>query len=490
MARPAKFHVDPRLAMLLGAAYRSSEQAIQELVDNAWDADAEHVWISLPDAVTSDPVVVRDDGCGMKEQEVRSEYLNIARDRRASKGDRTPAKHRVVKGRKGIGKFAGLMMAGIMRLETSARGQRTSLTIRKEDLQAGAELEALPLPIEIANNEPNEHGTEVRLSALDQHWNYPTAERLKELLVLEYGREEGFQIVVNGKVVGIEDVRGTPATADTAWPTAGPAVLRLRITDDQQPAKQAGIVPRIGGKIIGRPSYFGLDLASDIPAKVLRRVYGEIEADGLSDDIAGNGFEIIENSKAYGEVEAFVQATVREHLLATCNREMNLAKARLQQDINRSLEKMPEYRREFARRAIERIMQRFYDQPEERIRPIVSVVLDALEHDEYWQVLERIDKARSEDVGALAEALRDFGLVELGMVARQAHRRLLVLDELDALIRNASTQERTVHTALETNLWIEVNPKLWAEPPELRTCRRQHLVAGHCGRDQHAHPGR
>ncbi|MBL8296556.1 MAG: hypothetical protein JNN08_32225 [Bryobacterales bacterium] len=131
-----------------------------------------------------------------------------------------------------------------------------------------------------------------------------------------------------------------------------------------------------------------------------------------------------------------------------------MAKARLQHEINRSLEKMPEYRREFARRAIKRIMQRFYDQPEERIRPIVSVVLDALEHDEYWQVLERIDKARLEDVGALAEALRDFGLVELGMVARQAHRRLLVLDQLDALIRDPSTQERTVHTAMETNLWI------------------------------------
>jgi DNA mismatch repair ATPase MutL len=44
--------------MLLGATYRSSEQAIQELVDNAWDADAEHVWITLPDAVTADPVIV------------------------------------------------------------------------------------------------------------------------------------------------------------------------------------------------------------------------------------------------------------------------------------------------------------------------------------------------------------------------------------------------------------------------------------------------
>ena len=42
MARPAEFQVDPRLAALLGAVYRSSGQAIQELVDNAWDADAEN----------------------------------------------------------------------------------------------------------------------------------------------------------------------------------------------------------------------------------------------------------------------------------------------------------------------------------------------------------------------------------------------------------------------------------------------------------------
>ena len=440
--------------MLLGAVYRSSEQAIQELVDNAWDADAEHVWITLPEPVTRDPVIVRDDGSGMKEHEVRNEYLKIARDRRASKGDRTPGKHRLVKGRKGVGKFAGLMMAGIMRLETSARGQRTCLTISKEDLHATAELEALPLPIEVGNSEPAEHGTEVSLSALEQTWNYPSAERLKEILVLEYGREEGFHLIVNGSVVGIEDVRGTPATADAALPVVGPVTLRLRITEDQQPAKQAGIVLRIGGKIIGRPSYFKLDQANDVPLKVLRRVYGEVEADGLGEDITGNGFEIIENSKGYAELEAFVQKTVREQLIETCTRQMNLAKARLQQEINRSLEKVPEYRREFARRAIERIMQRFYDESEERIRPIISVVLDALERDEYWQVLDRIDHARHEDVSVLAEALHDFGVLELSMIAQQARRRLAVLNQLDELVRDPATLEQTVHTALSTNLWI------------------------------------
>ncbi len=39
------FAIDPRLAALLGDSYRSTEQAIQELVNNAGDADGEEVII-------------------------------------------------------------------------------------------------------------------------------------------------------------------------------------------------------------------------------------------------------------------------------------------------------------------------------------------------------------------------------------------------------------------------------------------------------------
>jgi hypothetical protein len=46
----ANFEVDPRLATLLSETYRSTEQAIKELIDNAWDADAENVRVQLPDA--------------------------------------------------------------------------------------------------------------------------------------------------------------------------------------------------------------------------------------------------------------------------------------------------------------------------------------------------------------------------------------------------------------------------------------------------------
>lgn len=103
------FQVDSRIATLLSQEYASTEKALKELVDNAWDADAEHVTVLLPQPMTDEPIVIADTGCGMTEEELRHHYLFIASDRRERRGERTVGKNRLIKGRKGIGKFAGLM---------------------------------------------------------------------------------------------------------------------------------------------------------------------------------------------------------------------------------------------------------------------------------------------------------------------------------------------------------------------------------------------
>jgi hypothetical protein len=435
MSKHASFQVDPRLATLLGETYRSSEQAIKELVDNAWDADSTHVWITLPAAMTPDPVVVRDDGCGMTEREVRHEYLRIARDRRASKGERTPEHNRKVKGRKGIGKFAGLMVADRMEVATRTRGVETRLVIPKEDLlRSCVDLERLPLAVATAPCNPAERGTTVSLYALHQRLLFPEPERLKQLLVIEYGREEGFTVLVNGVALGLEDVPGKTGSAEADLPELGPVRVKLRIADEPKGTKYAGVAIRVGGKIVGKPAFFGLEECDDIPPKLLRRVYGEVEADGLLDDVTADWAGVIENSKGYAAVEELVRNTIRRNLDDTFRSEMALARGRVQQEINRRLAALPEYRRDFARKAMERVMGRFYGQPDERIHPIVSVVLDALERDEYWQVLDRINSARQEDVAILAEALHEFGILEIAMVGQQARRRVAFLDKLDGLI--------------------------------------------------------
>jgi len=455
MAKSARFQVDPRLATLLGESYRSSEHALKELVDNAWDADARQVDIQLPAPMTSDPIVIRDDGTGMTEQEVRSEYLKVASDRRSRKGEETEALRRRIKGRKGIGKFAGLMVASTMAMETRARGKRTSLLIRKEDLvDSRQDLEKIDLPLTTSGCDEREHGTSITLTNLNQALAFPTVERLRELLVLEYGRRPDFTIRVNGEALAIEDIPGEAFTERVQLEEVGPVKLSLTFADGKKPLKHSGVVVRIGGKIVGKPIYFGLEEDEEIPGKLLKKVYGEIEADGLAADVTADWGAVIENSTGFKAMETWAREQLKEKLNKVFVRQMSLARARLQQEIDRRLAGLPEHRRRLAEAALQRVIARFYGESEERRDTIINVMLDAFERDEYWAVIQAIEVARHQGVATFADALGQFGLVDMAVIGLQTRRRLEILDRLDELMTRPDAQEKELHQVIERNLWL------------------------------------
>jgi Histidine kinase-, DNA gyrase B-, and HSP90-like ATPase len=285
----ARFRVDPKLATLLGEAYRSSEYALKELVDNAWDADATEVRITLPAPMTGGDIVIADTGTGMMTAEVRGDYLVIARDRRTRRGDRTAGRNRPVKGRKGIGKFAGLMAADTMVLETRCRGTATRLQISTESLLPGnADLEAIDLPVTSEPCPPDAHGTTITLSGLHQGFDVPTPERLKPILMLEYGRQADFALYVNDELVGVEDIPGQSFAEETDVPGVGPVRLVFTVSDGHRALPQSGVAVRVTGKVIGKPTHFGLEDDDEIPPKLLKKVYGELEADGLAADVTAD----------------------------------------------------------------------------------------------------------------------------------------------------------------------------------------------------------
>jgi hypothetical protein len=455
MANKANFKVDPKLASLLGEGYRSTEHALKELIDNAWDADATKLTVALPDAMTDAPIVVSDNGSGMTEQELLNEYLVVANDRRSRKGDQTATLKRRVKGRKGIGKFAGLMVAGVMEIETTARGRTTRVVVSKENLMnAARDLERFDLPISVSDAAKDAHGTTVTLRELNQRFTFPLPEKLKGLIVVEYGREADFNVEVNGVGLGLDDLQGSSYSHNQAVPDAGAIRLSYKVADSTQPVKQAGIAIRVGGKIVGRPSFFGLEDDPEVPSKLLRKLYGEVEADSLLDGVTADWGDIVENDKAYQAIKPVIQAHIKAALGDVFKKEMDLQRARLQQQLNARLSKLPEYRQRYARLALEKVMKRFYGESEERIETVASVVLDALEKDEYWSILQHINDSPNGDIETLAVALAEFGLVDMAQMANQAMSRLQLLDHLDGLVRNPATQEKTIHQIIEKNLWL------------------------------------
>jgi hypothetical protein len=455
MGKTAHFSVDTRLTRLLGETYRSSEAALKELVDNAWDADARHVWIMLPDPVTGESITVRDDGSGMTALEMRGEYLNIARDKRTRTGEKTPELKRKVKGRKGIGKFSGLTIAGRMEISSVSRGRRCTLTIDKDDLiQHQDDLELVPLPF---NEEPathNDKGTTVQLSRLDSRLNFPTSEKLREILIHEYGREDSFRVFVNNVALSVQDVPGPTTETKQILPSVGAVDVRFTIADGKRPPRSPGLIVRVDGKAVGRPYLFGLDEDESIPHKLAKRVYGEIDVSGLDDFVTADWGGFIENSKSFQELQNYVRGIVKDALTETHSRDMRIQQQRLQRQIDQRLQKLPEFRRKYAQDALNRILKKFYGESEERITVIAHVALDAMEHDAYWAVLDRIHEASHRDIGSFAESLEQFGLLEIASVGTQAIHRRAVLDFFDKLVDNEKTLEVDVHKALESNLWI------------------------------------
>jgi HSP90 family molecular chaperone len=122
----------------------------------------------LPDPLAPQTIVVEDDGTGMTSQESRNEYLNIASDKRSRINKETPGLNRKLKGRKGIGKFAGLMIAERMQIESVARGKKCTLIIDKKELiENESDLEKVPLSLDEAAAEKGLVGTKITLSLLD-----------------------------------------------------------------------------------------------------------------------------------------------------------------------------------------------------------------------------------------------------------------------------------------------------------------------------------
>jgi len=447
------FKVDTRLAYLLSENYRSPEKALKELVDNAWDAEALRVSISLPEPMSGDAIIVEDDGAGMTLNELQNEYLNVARNRRQRSGDFTPNLRRKVKGRKGIGKFSGLMFASSMTLETRARGKQSTFCLDRDLLESSEGLPEMPLEIVNSDVSPDVHGTRINLAELNQSQKFPNENKLKQVLIADYGREEGFEIVINGKSLGVDDLQGE-YKEESIQLSSGEAKLRCTVSDQKRKLRKPGITVRIDGKVVGDPSFFGLDKEDDIPRKLLDKCYGEIEITGCSDDVTADWGAIIEGSKTEKDLISSVQPVLREQLKSVYGQEMHLAQARLRKKAKDRISRLPENRRAFADEAIKKILDRFYQEPEDKLEPVVNVLLNAIELNDYRVVLEHINDAERSEVSRFSEALEEFGIIELAMVAEQARSRLRFLDYLEGMCGRKETLEVHVHKAIEKNLWI------------------------------------
>ncbi|MEQ8839155.1 ATP-binding protein [Haliea sp.] len=130
MTKEYELKVDPRILELLGPnLYTNIYYVLAELIANAYDADANNVYI----VSNKDDIRVEDDGHGMSYENGDIEsYLNVAGVSRTNEGDSfTRSGRRLKMGRKGVGKLAALSVSEDVDILTVADGEKSGFVLTR-----------------------------------------------------------------------------------------------------------------------------------------------------------------------------------------------------------------------------------------------------------------------------------------------------------------------------------------------------------------------
>ena len=200
--------------------YSNVPTVLSEIVANSWDADAEHVSITLDKS--AETITIEDDGSGMSRNEVIDNFLNVGFKRRDEIGDVTLGKKRKPMGRKGIGKLSSFSIASVVDVYTIRDGEKTAFRMDREEIkQKISGDEATPYEPTELTDWPSDFkkGTRIVLSGLSKKLSEMTVAGLKRRVARRFaiiGPKYDFEVSVDGETIGPSD-RGYHNALEYLW---------------------------------------------------------------------------------------------------------------------------------------------------------------------------------------------------------------------------------------------------------------------------------
>ncbi|MFT3794658.1 ATP-binding protein [Flavobacterium sp.] len=168
------YHIKPAANHILTVGkgiIKDSYTAILELVKNAYDADAENVWIKLFLNNGDSKIIIEDDGHGMDFQIVTEKWM-VPSTQDKLKLKRSRYKKRPLQGRKGIGRYAASILGRNLLLTTTdvETYTTTELLLDWDEFAADSKyLEDVSILIENYTAFEKKSGTSLDIST-DQNW--------------------------------------------------------------------------------------------------------------------------------------------------------------------------------------------------------------------------------------------------------------------------------------------------------------------------------
>lgn len=450
--KEVKFQVDTRLVteILSRGQYSHIKSIISEYVANAWDADATEVQITIPDDFTSDPIIIEDNGEGID----LDLFSVVAMNKQVKNRKRTPS-NRTVIGSKGIGRWSGFAFADKIYFETRKDGNCYKFALDKKDLANHESLTEYECSVTEEECELPP-GTKVTLISTQKMVN-PSPKTIRDELLLEFGFSPDFIVYVNKQRLAEEDLPGEKYVIDEKVPEVGRITGYINVLDFATRKTNPGIIVRVSGRRVVGPDFFGTE--DDYPKKILARIRGEVNADGLADIITSNREAFIEYDEKYLFLKGWIQDKLSK-IASSIQDEENF-------DVTKEILSLPTVKERYNQ--LPPYFQKEYFKQLQKFAPKLGrlrkdkdlltlfglLLLRAMESVDFQSILSKLQETDSRDIASLAKVLRDWGFGEITRASNLIQERLTVLQRFSDFVENDKTLELAhIHSVLESNTWI------------------------------------
>ena len=486
--------------------YSTLPSVIGELVANSWDANATKVEITIPNEAigTSSEIVLRDDGIGMSDKDVRNKYLIIGRDRRdEEKADRTPPPAcRRIMGRKGIGKFSAFGIAREIAVESVKDGEVSHFRMNYDELLENAENREIELPSEDATGTVTK-GTTVTLRHITKFRSRRiSVDILRRGLARRFaviGAQNNFEVVINGEPISPEDrdlkrlldkdMDGKPylweydeeIQPETGWTVSG-WIGALAHTSPTKDKVDRGIALMARGKLVQEPFVFDAVGGQQFAFSYL---IGELHVefvDEEEDTIGTSRNALVWDTEANAALKEWGQKEVNKiasdwSKKRSKDNERRLRENPLYVNFRQHAEEIANLRAlKLADGLVRQAVRRNPLADVKEQEPIIQMCLDFLEFDAFWEIANDLTEAELENPGKLLDLFREWQIVEAKEMARVTGGRITTIEKLQKLIETNALEVPTLHNFLREFPWV-IDPRwdLVADEISYTSLLREHF---------------
>lgn len=483
--------------------YSTLPPVIGELVANAWDANATRVDITIPDTPIDQErseIIIKDDGIGMSDEDIRNKYLIIGRDRRADeKTDVTPGENgRKVMGRKGIGKFSAFGIAREIDVESVKNGETRHFLMNYDKLLEEADDRVIELP-QLPSTGTISIGTKITLRYITKFKN-----RRISIDIIRRGLArrftvigaKGFEVVINNNPISPEDrdlkrllakdVNGDPylwkynereIKDETGWTVSG-WIGALSRTSPGIDKIDRGIVLMARGKLVQEPFVFDAVVGQQFALSYLiGELHAEFVDNEVEDTIATTRNSLVWDTEANTALKEWGQKEV--------NKIASLWAKKRREDNKRKLQQHPLYikfkkqadeidkKLEFGKadRLIQQLILQSTDKnPDADIddfESLVEMFIDFWKFDSFRDMAAKIRDSGIEEPEKLLDLFRKWEILEAKEMMKVTEGRIMTIKKLHEFIETNAKEVPTIHNFLKEFPWV-LDPRWTLVDDEVR----------------------